>query len=119
MMGLVVGAGIGLLLGWVVWPIEFSEADPSVIERRFQEDYTLMIATAYSEDGDLANARRRLNSLGQEDSARWLLGMTVGHILNDEDEVEILHLVRLAYDFDLYSPIMEPYLIQIEPEQER
>jgi hypothetical protein len=117
LLGLVVGVGIGLLVGWVAWPIQFSEADPSVMEERFQQDYTLMIAAAYSEEEDLSTARRRLRSLDQDDSGRWVLGVTVSHILSGEDEPAIQHLVKLADDLGLYSPVMEPYLIQLELEQ--
>jgi hypothetical protein len=114
LLGLVVGVAIGLILGWVAWPIQFSEADPSVMEERFQLDYTLMIAAAYSEDEDLSTARRHLRSLDQDDSGRWVLGVTVSHILSGEDESAIQNLVKLANDLGVYSPVMEPYLIQQE-----
>ena len=116
-IGLIIGVGVGLFLGWVAWPIEFSEADPAVMEEQYQEDYTLMIAAAYSEDKDLANARQRLNSLAKDDMGRWVLGIAVDHILNSEDGEEILRLVKLTNDLGQYSPILEPYLSQIESEQ--
>lgn len=116
-VGLILGAGVGLFLGWVVWPIEFSDAEPAVMEERFQADYALMIATVYSEEYDLSTARRRLTGLGKEDTGRWVLGLAVDHILNGEVESEILPLVKLANDLGHFSPIMEPYLSQIESEQ--
>lgn len=109
-LGLLVGAAVGLLIGWVVWPIEFTEADPTVLEDGYQRDYTLMIATAYAGDGDLDLAQRRLRSLGKVDSEAWLLTVTVDHILQARAEPEIRFLVDLADDLGLYSPIMDPYL---------
>ena len=116
-LGLILGAGVGLFLGWVAWPIEFSDAEPSVMEERFQRDYALMIATVYLEEDDLSTARRRLSGLGKEDTGRWVLGLAVDNILNGETEAKILPLVKLANDLGHFSPIMEPYLSQIELEQ--
>jgi hypothetical protein len=97
-------------LGWVVWPAEFEEADPTILEEQYQRDYTVMIASTYALDGDLAAARRRLNSLGKVDSNAWLLNQVVAHILENENETEIRQLVRLATDLGLSSPAMTPYL---------
>lgn len=109
-VGLLLGAGIGLFLGWVVWPLEFTDADPSAMEEQYQTDYALMIATAYANDGDLAAARSRLRDLDKENPERWILRVTVDYILNNEDEDQILRFVNLTNDLGQYSPIMEPYL---------
>ena len=113
-LGFLIGAGIGLFLGWVAWPLEFSETDPADMDERFQVDYTLMIAAAYSDDMDLSEAGSRLSRLAKDDAGRWVLGMAVDYILNGESEADILKLVILANDMGQYSPIMDPYLAQIE-----
>ncbi len=109
-LGLAAGIGLGLFLGWVAWPAEFTEADPTVLEESYQHDYALMIAAAYSLDEDLDDARRRIRSLGLEDSDAWLMAMTVDYILIGGNELEIRQLVRLSTDLGLYSPLMEPFL---------
>jgi hypothetical protein len=114
-LGVILGLASGLLLGWVVWPIEFTEADPTVLEESYQEDYTVMIATAYSLDQDLNGARQKLSRLGKQDSNAWLLSVTVDYILNQSDEDEIRYLVQLASDLGLYSPAMDPYLTDSAP----
>ncbi len=114
-LGLLIGMGAGLLLGWVVWPLEFTEADPTILEDSYQHDYTVMIASAYALDGDINLARRRLGYLGMDDINAWLLSVTVDHILAGNDEVEIRHLVDLAGDMGLYSPAMDPYLPESGP----
>jgi hypothetical protein len=108
-LGLLFGVGLGLFLGWVAWPTEFTEADPTILEESYQRDYTLMIAANYALDGDLAGARRRLAGLGKEDINGWLLDQVVAHILEDGDETEIRQLVLLAHDMGLSSPAMTPY----------
>ncbi|MDX1686884.1 MAG: hypothetical protein R3248_02785 [Candidatus Promineifilaceae bacterium] len=116
-LGLVIGLGLALYLGWVAWPTEFTEADPSILREEYRRDYTLMIANAYVLDGDLPAARRRLYSLGQEAPDQWLLTMTVDAILAGRDEeTVILPLVTLAHDLGLNSPAMAPYLDEIDSE---
>lgn len=110
-LGLGVGLAIGLYLGWVAWPTEFVDADPSILHDDFKRDYTLMIAQTYVQDRDLAAAQRRLYSLGGEAPDRWLLTMTVDAILAGRDEETIiLPLVALSQDLGLNSPAMAPYV---------
>lgn len=111
-LGILVGIGLGLLVGWVVWPLEYSEADPSILEDGFKRDYTLLIASAYSQDRDLELARDRLGSLGLSEPNKWLLSVTVDHILEDGEEIVSQHLVDLASMLGLYSPVMDPYFPQ-------
>jgi hypothetical protein len=108
-LGTLLGAGLGLLLGWVVWPTEFTEADPTVLEEKYQLDYTLMIASTYWMEEDIGSARRRLESLGHEDYIGWFRRVTIDHILNGAEESQIRQLVNLAADLGIYSPAMEPY----------
>lgn len=115
-IGLALGAALGLYLGWVAWPTEFVDADPSILRDDYKQEYTLMIAHAYALDGDLPAAQRRLYSLGGEAPDRWLLTMTVDAILSGRhEETVILPLVGLARDLGLNSPAMAPY-VQSTPE---
>lgn len=110
-VGLVLGAALGLYLGWVAWPTEFVDADPTILREDFRRDYTLMTAQTYLLDGDLPAARQRLQSLGEEEPDRWLLSMTVDAILSGRDEATVIRpLVHLSNDLGLNSPAMAPYL---------
>ena len=109
-LGILVGISVGLLVGWVLWPLEYTEADPSIMEESYQRDYTIMIASAYAVDNDLALARDRLRSLGMDDPDGWLLTVTVDYILQDGDELVSQNLVHMANALDLYSPAMDPYI---------
>ncbi len=113
-IGFAVGAGLGLYLGWVAWPTEFSDATPALLEEVYRQEYVVMIATAYAQDDDLPKAEQRVRSLGADGEA-FLLDVTLDMILQAEDETKIGDMVRLASAMGLYSPAMEPYLPAVEP----
>ena len=112
-IGLVVGIGLGLFLGWVAWPTEFTDANPSVLAEEYIQDYLLMIAADYSLTSDLPTARQKMASLGAggED---FLFSFTLDHILQGSNPAEIRPLAQLANDLGRYSPAMDPYLASEE-----
>ena len=69
--GVILGAAVGLYVGWVIWPVEYSEANPAVLQEGYRQDYLLMIATVYADSGDLALAESRLDGMGE--NGRFLL----------------------------------------------
>jgi len=69
LLGLLAGVGLGLLLGYVVWPAQYDSVTPDLLSAANQDDYAAMIATAYAAPGaaaggDLDLARTRLERLG-------------------------------------------------------
>ena len=109
-IGLAVGIGLGLYLGWTVWPTEFTDANPAVLQEGYRQDYVQLIADSYTADSyDLVTARRRLNELGGNHD-QLLLDSITDAILSEADDGEIRRLVRLASDLGLSSPAMSPFL---------
>lgn len=58
--GIVLGLLVGLLVAWVIWPVEYYNATPSNLRSDFQENYLLWVADQYNADGDQEQARARL-----------------------------------------------------------
>lgn len=58
------GIGLGLLIGWVLSPVEYVDTTPDALRSDFQTDYTLMVAEIYSLEGSAEFAVRRLALLG-------------------------------------------------------
>ncbi|NKQ34373.1 MAG: hypothetical protein HF973_02030 [Chloroflexi bacterium] len=107
--GLVIGGALGLYLGWVAWPTEFTDATPALLQENTRRDYALMIAAAYAADGDLLLAQQRLGSLGPE-REQLVMDVMLESILSGQNERDTTHLVCLSNAIGLYSPAMEPYL---------
>ena len=111
LLGLAMGLGLGLYLGWVAWPTEFTDAAPQILQEQYRKDYALMIATTYALDGDLRSAERRVNSLAGEGNGRsYFFAVTLDTILRNEDEEAMRQMVRLAVDLGLDSPAFTRYL---------
>jgi hypothetical protein len=101
--GLVLGVALGLALGWLVWPIQYTEVDPALLRDDYRRDYVIMIATIYADDRDLTAARQRLAHLG-ENNQDYLLDLTAELVAAGHDESVIRPLARLSADLGLTSP---------------
>lgn len=109
LLGLAIGVGLGLAVGWVFWPTEFTDANPTVLEDRYRRDYVQLIADSYALDNNLAQAQQRIGELG-EDGPEYVLQVLIEMILRQEDDGAIRRLTRLANDIGQYTPAMAPYL---------
>jgi hypothetical protein len=61
---IVIGAAIGLLIGWFVAPGQLLDTNPETLRIDYQADYVLMVAEAFQKDGNLPLAVERLAFLG-------------------------------------------------------
>lgn len=113
-IGLALGVGLGLYLGWEAWPTEFTDANPSVLQESYRQDYVRLIAAAYTADNNWPAAQQRVTSLG-EDGRDVVLSVTLDTILQGGDDAEIRQLVQLAADLGLSSPAMTPFLPEATP----
>ena len=109
LLGLAIGIGLGLAVGWVFWPTEFTDANPAVLDDGYRRDYVLLIADSYALDNNLIAAQQRVNDLG-EDGPQYVLSVLIEMILRQNDEATIRRLTRLASDLGQYTPAMDPYL---------
>lgn len=113
-VGIVVGLGLGLLVTWQVWPVEYYDTDPVDLRQEHKHDYVVMIAAAYTQDGDLDTAALRLEQLGLEDDTQVVLGLFQRY-----DEAgyieETRSLARLAYGLGITDVALLPYVEEPTP----
>ena len=114
LLGLAVGIGLGLYLGWVTWPTQYTEDNPSILQQSYQQDFLLMTAVSYSDDGNLGAATQRVDSLG-ENGRSLLLNTTIDLILTNPTSSNIPPLARLANDLGENNPTLLPYLTEGSP----
>ena len=61
----IVGLLIGwLIIGWGIWPVTYTDTDPSSLRNDFKQDYARMAVDSYSKNPDTALAKQRYQSMG-------------------------------------------------------
>lgn len=108
-VGIVVGLGLGLLLTWQVWPVQYYDTDPVDLRAEHKDDYVVMIAAAYAQDRDLGLASLRLGQLGLEDAKPSVLGLFQRYGEAGYSE-ETRSLAQLAYDLGVTDVALLPYI---------
>lgn len=69
-VGLIVGTIFGLVvLGWWIWPVEWTDATPAELNFDHQVEYLHMAIEAYAKTGDTAKAQERYAALGPDAAA--------------------------------------------------
>lgn len=63
LISLGLGMAVGLVITWVLLPLDFKNADPAALRSALKEEYVRMISLAYEADGDVALAQRRIAAL--------------------------------------------------------
>ncbi|MFW5691961.1 MAG: hypothetical protein ACOCX3_01275 [Chloroflexota bacterium] len=109
LVGALLGTGIGLVLGWGVFPTETVGNPASSLAQEYRDAYTVMIAAGYRADGDLVGAVERLRVLGIESAGAHVQEVTQRYIDRSRDVDSIYHLVALAEALDRLTPEMEPF----------
>ncbi|MBU4224304.1 MAG: hypothetical protein KKC71_00585 [Chloroflexi bacterium] len=64
------GLAAGLVYGWVISPVEYTNTTPDTLRADYRRDYVLMAAEVFNADQNLDQAARRLGILGSEHPAR-------------------------------------------------
>ena len=69
-VAIIAGIILGLIYGWVIDPVEYTNATPNILREDYRTDYVLMVAEAYQAEQDQALAARRLAVFGSEAPAQ-------------------------------------------------
>jgi hypothetical protein len=108
-VGVLAGIGLGLFVGWVIAPVEYTDSPMSALAPRFQEEYTLMIAAGYVVDRDSGAAIERLSRLGVENVPAYVQELTERYITNSRNVADIRLLVALSEGLGRLTPPMESF----------
>ena len=101
---LVVGGVLGLLITWVLWPVEFKNADPADLRQSLKDDYVRMISLAYEADGNRDLAQRRLVALNLTNPAQTFNDLIEREIRNANDPATQDALIHLSQALGFKPP---------------
>jgi len=94
--GTVVGLLFGALVGWVIWPVQYTDTDPVDLRPEHKDDYVIMVSAAYALDGDLEEAEARLGELEVDDVSQVVADLASRYIRIEAAMVDVRNLVQLA-----------------------
>ncbi len=94
--GILAGLILGLLIGWVLWPVDYFNTDLSDLSTQHKEDYITMVAAAYALDGNLEEARGRLEQLGAPNITQLVSVQVDRYIAAGRNDAEVTALARLV-----------------------
>lgn len=105
---LIIAAGIGITLGlvygWVIDPVEYTDVTPNILREDYRVDYVLMVAEAYQNERDPEVAARRLAILGSEAPAQIASAALDFAAKNNFTQNEINALQGLLTAMQSYQP---------------
>ena len=104
------GIGLGLFIGWYVWPVTYTEAAPARMRQDWKDEAVWLAAEAFAYDRDLEAAQARLRPLGSEDLGVLVLERTEKAIQQNLAARHISALARLAAALGTRSDRTDPYL---------
>jgi hypothetical protein len=114
LIGIIVGLAIGVYLGWVQFPVEYTNSSLAALAPRHQEEYTVMVAEGYQYDRDVNAAIDRLQPLGKDNVFDYVQDLTERYILQS-NVPDITKMVALAEALGRLTPIMEVYRLTPVP----
>ena len=100
----IIGIALGLIYGWVIDPIEYTDVTPNILREDYRTDYTLMVAEAHQSEQDSETAARRLAIFGSESPAQIVEAALNYANKNNFTQNEIILLQGLLTAMQTYQP---------------
>ena len=110
LLGLVVGLAVGILYAWVLDPPPLSLTTPAALNQHDREVYTVLIAAAYAQDGDMERARDRLDGLEDPDVESMVVSLAERYIYENRDVRDVRALAQLADSMGQTSAAVRPFI---------
>jgi hypothetical protein len=94
--GCVLGLLTGLLIAWVLAPVQYVDTSPASLRSDYKDDDRLLIASVYSATGDLGRAQARLALLGDTNPVQALTDQARQALEDGASEDAVSPLIVLA-----------------------
>jgi len=108
--GIALGLALGVVVGWWLWPVTYTNTSPTALRTDYRDEYILMTAAAFEVEHDLDEARSRLEHLNAEEPGAAAAELAGRLIENEGREEDIARLARLARAFGADTPALTSYL---------
>lgn len=95
---LLAGFGLGLAYAWLLSPVTYVDATPSLLRADFKDQYRIIISASYAANQDLPRAQARLSLLGDTDPIDALSAQAQRMLASGESFENARPLAQLATD---------------------
>jgi len=117
--GALLGIGLGLVIGWLVWPVTYYDTDVYDLRADYQDEFVVMAGALYALERDVGAARQWLALLSDPQAPRSAEAIVVEvaerYIARGASPTDIGHLVGLAEALGSVTTPMQPYLSGQQP----
>lgn len=96
LLGLLIGIAAGITYSWVINPISYSETTPYSLRPQYRQEYFLLTALSYSQNGDLMKAEERLASFSDLALPAELSRLAQQNLSQERPVAEARALAQLA-----------------------
>ena len=101
---MLIGIVLGLVYGWVLAPVQYTDVTPNILRKDYRADYVLMVAEANQKEQNPEISARRLAILGSESPAEITASALVYANNNGFTQNETQLLQNLLSDMQKYQP---------------
>jgi hypothetical protein len=117
--GILLGIGLGLIAGWLLWPVTYYDTDLYDLHPRYQDELVVMAGALNALEGDPTLARQLLAQVSNPSVPRSpeaiVVDVTERYIARNAAAEDIDYLVRLAKALNAVTTPMQPFLIDPGP----
>ncbi len=114
-LGLMVGAGLGLLLSRGIKPVLQPTRTLAGLGVTAKEEYIVLVGAAFAVEHDLERAEARLERLEAPNVNQWIASLIDRAVAEGWDEPEVRALMELAHGLGVTSPHVLAYLATLTP----
>jgi hypothetical protein len=105
---------MGLIVGWLVWPVSYSDTDFFDLRADYQDEYVVMVGALNALEGDADASRRLLALLSDVRAPRSIEGIVVDvterYIARGANPTDIGYLIGVAKALGTVTTPMQPFL---------
>ena len=117
--GILLGIGLGLIAGWLIWPVTYYDTDLYDLHPEYQDELVVMVGALNALEGDLGLARQLLAQVSSTGVPRSpeaiVVDVTERYIARGAAPQDIDYLVRLARALNAVTTPMQPFLADPGP----
>lgn len=112
--GILLGSGLGLIIGWLVWPVSYYDTNVYQLRDDYQDEFVVMVGALCTLERDVEAAHQSLALLSHPDAPRTpeaiVVEVTERYIASRALPSDIACLVGLAEALGTVTTPMQPYL---------